>query len=279
MSSSTKTSPGHSLKVALAGIGAIGLKVAVWLDTEAADGLELVAVSARDKDGARRKLAGLSRSPEIMEVRELAAHADIVVECAPPPLFRDVAGPVVEGGKTLVALTATQLLVNEDLVERAKETGARIIVPTGALLGLDAVRAAAEGSIHSIVMRTRKPPAGLKSAPFVVDQGIVLDGLNEAKCLFSGSVRDAAQKFPANVNVSVALALAGVGPDETRYEVWADPEVTRNTHSIKVDADSARFEMSIEGTPTEENPATGKLTPLSVITTLKDMVRTLRVGS
>ena len=92
-------------------------------------------------------------------------------------------------------------------------------------------------------------------------------------------MRDAAAKFPANVNVSVALALAGIGPDKTQYEIWADPAMTRNTHEISVDADSTRFDMTIAGVPTEENPATGKLTPLSVMATLERFVAPLTVGT
>ena len=128
-------------------------------------------------------------------------------------------------------------------------------------------------------MKTRKPPEGLKKATFVVEQGINLDDLKEPLCLYSGSVRDAAAKFPANVNVSVALALAGIGPDKTQYEIWADPAMTRNTHEISVDADSTRFDMTIAGVPTEENPATGKLTPLSVMATLERFVAPLTVGT
>ena len=85
--------------------------------------------------------------------------------------------------------------------------------------------------------------------------------------------------FPANVNIAVALGLAGIGVDETRYQVWADPGVDRNTHSIKVDSDSTRFEMTIENIPTEENPATGKNTALSVIAALRRLTAHFSVGT
>lgn len=269
------------LKVALAGIGAVGLKVAQWLDGSEAKalGLELVAVSASSEASVRDKLSGLSGKPVYKAPEDLAAAADVIVECLPPELFRSVAEPVVRAGKILMPLSVTQLLVNWDLTDLAGKTGARIIVPTGALLGLDAVRAAAEGTLNTVTMRTRKPPAGLAKAPFVVEQGIDLSDLKEPLRLYQGSVRDAAQKFPANVNVAVALSLAGLGPDETQYEIWADPGVTRNTHTIEVDAAEVSFEMTIAGVPTEENPATGKLTPLSTIAALKGLVQPVRMGS
>ena len=176
-------------------------------------------------------------------------------------------------------LSVSSLLTRLDLVERAQSTGARIIVPTGALLGLDAVRAASKGDVRSVVMETRKPPKSLLSAKLVVEQGINLSGLTEPKLLYSGTVREAAKLFPANVNVACALSLAGVGPANTHYEIWADPRVDRNTHSISVDADTVAFEMTIKNVPTLENPATGKLTPLSVMATLEDLVSTFKVGT
>ncbi len=96
--------------------------------------------------------------------------------------------------------------------------------------------------------------------------------------MFEGSARDGARGFPANVNVAAALALAGIGPDRTRLEIWADPTVTRNTHTIEVEADSARFRMTIENIPSE-NPRTGRITALSVIACLDGLVAPLRIGT
>ena len=151
-------------------------------------------------------------------------------------------------------------------------------MPTGALLGLDAVAAAAEGAIHSVRMTTRKPPNGLAGAPYLVANKISLEGLNEAKRVFSGTAREAAAGFPANVNVVAALALAGIGPDRTMIEIWADPAVERNCHSIEVDSDSARFTLSIENVPSE-NPKTGRIVALSALAALRKRHAPLRVGT
>ena len=265
-------------RVAVGGLGAVGLPVVRFL-MQAGSPLKLTAISASSEASAMTKLGEIPADVAFCSTDELAAHADIVVECLPPEFFRAAAEPTLRAGKVLVPLSVTQLLEHWDLVDLAANTGARIIVPTGALLGLDAVRAAGEGDLKAVTMVTRKPPAGLVSAPFVVQQGLDLTSLTEPLRLYEGSVRDAAQKFPANVNVAVALSLAGLGPDETRYEIWADPAVTRNKHTITVEAAEASFEMSIAGVPTEENPATGKLTPLSTIAALKGLVGTLKIGS
>jgi aspartate dehydrogenase len=151
-------------------------------------------------------------------------------------------------------------------------------VPSGALLGLDAVAAAAEGEIISVRMITRKPVRGLVGAPYLERHGIDIEHITDPKMVFSGSAREAAAGFPANVNVAVALSLAGIGPDRTTIEIWADPALTRNTHRIEVEADSASFAMSIENVPSE-NPRTGRITALSVIACLRKMTAPLRVGT
>jgi aspartate dehydrogenase len=165
------------------------------------------------------------------------------------------------------------------LIELAKSSGGRIILATGALLGLDAVRAAAEGHIQSVTMITRKPPKSLRGAPYLLANHIDIDHLSAPLRLFDGSAREGALGFPANVNVAAALALAGIGPDRTRLEIWADPSLSRNTHTIKVEADSARFEMTIENVPSPDKPGTGRITALSVIAALRALTATLRVGT
>ncbi len=268
----------EALSVAVGGLGAIGLPVARRLDA-GIDGLRLVAVAARDRDKARAKMAGFATPVPVVGLVDLAERAEVVVECAPAAVFVTLAESAVEKGRVFVPVSVGALLPRLDLVERAKETGARIVVPSGALLGLDAVRAAAEGTIEGVTLVTRKPPGGLAGAPYLVEHGIALDGLSEPLKVFDGTAREGARGFPANVNVAAALSLAGIGPDETRLEIWADPTVTRNTHTIEVEADSARFRMTIENVPSEENPRTGRITPLSVIATLRRLTAPLVAGT
>ena len=130
-----------------------------------------------------------------------------------------------------------------------------------------------------VQMITRKPPGGLEGAPYLVEHRIEVGGLNTAKLVFSGNARDAARGFPANVNVAAALALAGIGPERTTIEIWADPAVSRNIHRIEVEADAARFSMQIENVPSPENPRTGRLTALSVIALLRKLSSPLAIGT
>jgi aspartate dehydrogenase len=266
------------LRVGLAGLGAVGLDVARRLIDGTVPGLTLTAVAVRDADKARRALPQIGDMIALRTATALADDCDVVVECLPPALFREVAIAAIDKGRLFMPLSVAQLLQNDDLVARAKQKGARILVPSGALIGFDAVRAAAEGTIHSVDMVTRKPPAGLDGAPYLIEREISVKGLKAPLKVFDGTAREGARGFPTNVNVAAALSLAGIGPDKTHLEIWADPGIDRNIHTIKVEADATRFTMTIESVPSE-NPRTGKLVAPSVIAALRALVSELKVGS
>jgi aspartate dehydrogenase len=270
------------LRVAIAGFGAIGRVVAEHLDGKlrgGIDGLDLAAVSARDIARAERAMAGFARPAPVVPLARLGDEADIVVECAPAAMLRDIAEPALAQGRTLIVLSCGALLDNYDLVQLAERHGGRILVPTGALLGLDAVQAAAVGEISRVHMITRKPPDGLDGAPYLIAHGLSVLGIREPRCVFTGSAREAARGFPANVNVAAALALAGIGPDRTTIEIWADPAIDRNIPRIEVEADAVRLSMQIENVPSIENPKTGRLTPLSVVALLRKLSSPLAIGT
>jgi aspartate dehydrogenase len=264
-------------RVAIAGLGAIGRVLARSLSA-GMPGLVLAAVSTRGREKAQGWLTAEGIACPLVEPEEFPDQADIAIECAPAAVIERICRPMLAAGKAVMVLSAGALLERPELIDLAKTHGGQIIVPTGALLGLDAVTAAAEGQIQSVRMTTRKPPRGLVGAPYLEANGISVDGLNEAKRVFSGSARAAAAGFPANVNVAAALSLAGVGPDRTMVEIWADPAVDRNCHHIEVESDSARFSLTIENIPSE-NPRTGRITALSVLAALRKLHAPIRVGT
>ena len=267
------------IKVAIGSLGAIGLKVAKCLDTGEIPGMELSAVSARDQEKLKRNIKEFRQQPAIVPIEELGQHADIVIECAPKSVFKSIANSAIDNGCTFMPLSVGQLLDNMELVDRARSKQVMIFVPTGALLGLDAVKAVSEGEVNSVTLVTRKPPTGLAGAPYLIENSIDIDNLQEPMQVFAGTAREAAKAFPANVNVAAALALAGIGPDRTTVQVWADPSVNRNMHTIEVSSDASNFTMAIENVPSEETPATGKITALSVIAALRRLTSPLVVGT
>lgn len=267
------------MRLGIAGLGTIGMAIARQVDSGKIEGMTLAAVASGNREKAEARMSGFAKPAPVVDIEGLAEASDIVVECAPAAHFADIANATLKRGRTLMTLSVGALLSQFELVDVARTHGGRIMVPTGALLGLDVMRAAAVGTISDVTMVTRKPPGGLKDAPYVLEHDMNLDGLNEAKKLFAGSAREAAKGFPANLNVAAALALSGIGPDRTQVEIWADPEVSRNTHTITVKSDSSDFTMKIENIPTEENPRTGKITALSVIAALQRLTDTLVVGT
>src|SRR6476659_266930 len=171
-------------RIAIAGLGAIGRAVARRL-TDGLPGLSLSAIATGNAGKARDWLKEQNIDCPVVELDEFPKHADLAVECAPASLLERICKPMLEAGKQVMVLSCGALLPRPDLVELAKAHGGRILVPTGALLGLDAVAAAAEGKIYSVKMTTRKPPNGLTGAPHLVKNTISVEGLTIAKLLLT----------------------------------------------------------------------------------------------
>jgi aspartate dehydrogenase len=181
-----------NIRVAIAGLGAIGKAIAVKLSTGTVPGIELTAVSAKNHEKAQEFIRTLAHPVQVLHLEDLEPHADIVVECAPAEFLGDIISPFLKKQKKAIVLSVGAILFRPDLVELAKQTGGVIMVPTGALIGLDAVVAAAEGQIYSARMVTRKPPNGLVGAPYLIEHGISLEGLKEPLKVFTGNAKDAA---------------------------------------------------------------------------------------
>lgn len=267
-----------TLRVGIGGLGAIGMAVARALDA-GIPGLDLCAVSARDNEKTRQLVAGFASRPAVTTLAELARLSDVVVECAPASVYDDIARPAIEAGRILVTMSSGALLARGDLIDRARQTGARIIVPSGGILGLDAIKAAAEGEIYSVTLITRKPPKSLAGAPWLIEHGISVEGLESATLIFAGSAREAAAAFPANANVAATLSLAGIGADRTRVEIWADPGARHNMQEVRVRSAAADFDVSLATHPLADNPRTGSLTPKSLIATLRALTSHCTVGT
>jgi aspartate dehydrogenase len=267
----------NRIRVGIAGFGAIGQSVAKSLDAGAVPGVEVVAIAVRDP---QRHAAGAwqGRPPSFTTLDGLEPLCDVVVECAPAAVFADAARPMLQAGKKVVVLSSGALLSHPELIDLARRNHGQILVPSGAILGLDALTAAAEGTIRSVTMITRKPVRGLLGAPYLTMHNIDISRITEPTLIFRGTPREAAVGFPANLNVAVSVSLAGIGPDRTTLEIWADPALERNTHRVEVESDAASFSMEIQNVPSE-NPKTGRITAQSVLAVLRKLNGPLRVGT
>lgn len=266
-----------AMNVGVVGLGVIGRAVCRALD-EGIAGLHLVGATARDRARGQRFLDGLRRAVPFLPLDDLIAVCDLLVEASTQAHLEELAPRALKAGRSLVVLSCGGLLGRRDWVDLAAAHGARILVPSGAIAGLDGVKGACVGAVTRVTMETRKPPRGLAGAPYVVERGIDLEAIREPTLLFEGPATEACRAFPANVNVLAALSLAGLGPESTRIRLWAVPGLQRNAHRITVEGEFGRLTVEVENVPSE-NPRTGRLSYLSTIALLRELGATLRVGT
>lgn len=201
----------------------------------------------------------------------LQSDIDIVVECSN-----------IESAKTYALETIKQkdlMLISigafadpsfGNLVEQAATTSEhRIYLPSGAIGGLDVLKAAKfAGGLESVTLTTRKPANSLTTEKMTAEQ-----------TLFEGSARDAIQQFPKNANVAIVLSLAGIGIEQTQVRIIADPKVTQNIHLITAKGSFGEFEMTIKNNPSPDNPKTSHITGASILAALVDIDSAVVVGS
>ena len=266
------------MKVGIIGFGSIGLEVAKAL-IKGVENFTLSGIVSRSKENAQKRIVNLKHQITIYDLDSLIKECDILIDCAPKEAFKEIAQKCINNQKTLITVSGAGILENLGLEELARKKNTQIILATGAILGLDALRAASEAKINSVKMITRKPPNALSSAPYIIENKINLHNLLNPKLIFQGTATEGAKAFPANVNVAAAVGLAGIGAHKTELQIWADPKLKRNTHKVEVNSDSAVFEMSIQNVQNPENPGTGKITALSVIACLRGLKSPFKIGT
>ncbi|HEX3178499.1 MAG TPA: aspartate dehydrogenase [Methylomirabilota bacterium] len=264
-------------RVGVVGLGVIGRQVCRALDA-GLHGVRLAAATTRRRDAGESFLATLKSPVPFLTLDELVRESDIVLEASTQAHLTEIAPKALGAGRDLVVLSCGGLLGRDDWVALAERHGARILVPSGAIAGLDGVKGGAIGAVTSVTMETRKPPQGLAGAPFIVAQAIDLDAIRHETLIFEGPATEACRAFPANVNVLAALSLAGIGPERTRTKIYAVPGLARNTHRIRIEGEFGALRIEIENVPSE-NPRTGRLSYLSTIALLRDLAAPLRVGT
>lgn len=267
------------LKIGIVGCGAIGQEIAQVVDGGLVSA-ELRAICDVDRGRAETLARTLRAGTKVLERPELIREADLVVEATSQAVAPAIIREVLAASKDVLVMSVGGLLkYYDELRELAERAGRRIYVPSGAIAGLDAVKAAMVGTVTRVVLTTRKPPKGLQGAPYVVENKIDLEGLREASVIFSGPAAKAVPAFPANINVAAALSLAGIGPERTTVRILADPRCERNTHEIEVEGDFGRLLLRAENVPSPSNPKTSRLAALSAVALLRRLTATVVVGS
>ena len=266
------------MKIGIIGFGAIGFDVAKKLDQEK-DQFNVIGVHSRTKNKIIDKTSSFNSPLRYFSLDEICKKSDVVIDCAPKEAFKEIIQKCLDYKTKLITVSGAGILENQEIINKAREHSTQIFLASGAIIGLDGLSAVSEGKVDYVKMITRKPPNALIKAKFVVENKIKLENLNEPKLIFSDNALEGARAFPANVNVAAAVGLAGVGAKKTQLEIWADPTLTKNTHTILVKSDSSNFKIEIENIQSVENPGTGKITALSVVATLRGMISSLKVGT
>jgi len=264
--------------VGIIGCGAIGTGLALAIDKGIVKGARLVALSDRVRARAEKLSRRLRRSPPVLEVEALIARCDLVVESAHASLVPSLLKRVVKRRKDLLILSTGGLLGQETVLQKARKAGCRILLPSGALFGIDGIKAASLLPIKNLVLTTRKPPQSFEGAPFVLKKGIRLGSIRKATLLFRGNVKQAVKAFPQNINVAATLALSS-GSRRLEVRVIADPKVRRNSHEVVLEGPAGKLFMRSENVPSKENPKTSRLAILSAVATLKAFLDPVRIGT
>ena len=271
---------GAPIKVALGGFGNVARQLVGAVHSRPELRLEIAAVAARDVEAARARAREIGLNVPVVGAERLPEFSRVIVECATYDGFRAVVEPAVRVGAHVVCVSVGALGVNTDLIDLAAEHGATIQIGSGALPGLDIVRAAREATIESVRLHSRILPRSLAKESYVMDRGIDLDRAAHGPVpIFSGSAREAARHFPRHFNVAVALSLAGIGLDRTQVEIVADGRVPGARHTISVRSEGIELEMTSQNFPSPDNDRTSRIVAPSILAALRELNAPLRVGS
>ncbi len=216
------------------------------------------------------KLAQQVNAKAYKTLDELIENSDLILESASQAAVHSSVPQILESGTDVIIMSVGALLDNdfrESLESTAKENGAKIYLPTGAISGIDTVKAARLGEIESVSLVTRKPPLSL---------GQDMDG-DEEQIIFEGKASDAVKEFPKNINVSSTLSLAsGIDAD---VKIIADPKVTRNTHEIYLKGTFGELITKTSNVSSPDNPKTSLLAAYSAASLLNKLSDTIQIGS
>jgi aspartate dehydrogenase len=267
------------MRLGLIGCGSIGGAVVKAIASGCLPGFDLIGIA--HLGGSRA--ASAATCPFFADVRSLLGiKPDLVLETASAEAVRSFATDIFECGADLMivsvgALTDTDFF--ERLMEQAKNHNRRLYVPSGAIGGLDIIKAASLGGLEECRLTTTKPPQALCGAPYISQQGIDLETIREARVIFEGTARQAVRCFPQNVNVAATISLAGLGLDRTTVRIIADPAATRNVHEVFVRGNFGEATVRLVNQPSLENPKSSYLTSLSVIATLQGVSHQFQLGT
>lgn len=254
------------MKIGIIGCGAIGSHVA--RASANMEEIEKIYLYDIETEKAKRLEREIDKA-EFKKFEEFIGEVDVVFESASQDAVYEYAEKVIEAKKDLIIMTVGALFddeFREKLIEKAKKNKCKIYLPSGAVAGLDGIKAASIGGLDEVTLVTTKSPEAFGKE------------IEKRKILFEGNAREAIKMFPRNINVAACLSLAGIGFERTKIKVVADPVIKFNSHKILAHGKFGRLRAEVENLPNPENPSTSYLASLSAIALLKKILNPLQIG-
>ena len=263
------------MKIGVIGCGAIGSVLCKFIDKKLKDS-KLVAICDVDKEKTKKLRKNLENKPIITNIDDVIKKSDMIIEAVSPSIVRYLLKKCIKHKRHLMIMSVSGLVKNYDLLDKLT---ARLFIPSGAICGIDGVKAANIEDIKSVTITSTKNPKSLEDTPYVLENKINLKKLKSKKKIFEGSALEAIKGFPKNVNVSATLSLAGIGPKKTKVVVIADPKIKRNMHEVEVIGSFGKLTTRTENIVSPLNPKTSHLAILSACATLKRLTGHIKIGS
>ena len=256
--------------IGIAGCGTIGTFIAKRVDRDLQPLAKIVALCDIDKEKTAKLSGMLSCKPAVVSFDKLVEESDIVIEAASSDISFSFAEKTLKKGKDIMIMSIGGILEkSHELFDLARKKKSRIILPSGAICGLDGIKSAKMGNINKVSLTTRKPPRGLRGAPYIIANKIDLDSITGEALIFKGSAQEAVRAFPKNINVSALLSIVGIGAKKTQVKIITSPEYMVNTHEIEIEGDFGRMVSITENVACADNPKTSFLAALSAVASLR----------
>ena len=267
------------VRVGLVGCGTIGSQLALALERDYPHAARITALHDLDRTRALALSQRLTSHPPIVSLPHLIRKSQLVIEAASSEVAGTVARQALRARRSVFIMSVGGLLGDQAWQRLARRSGAKVYIPSGALAGLDGIKAMALGRIRRVSLTTRKPPRALSTAPLVHRKRLRLERLRRPSVLFEGSPSAVVKAFPQNTNVAAALALATGGAGaRTRIRVVADPTIRVNVHELDVEGDCGRIRCRIQSIPSA-NPKTSQLAVQSALATLARLFDPVSIGT
>lgn len=270
------------LRIGIVGCGAIGSSLAKAVAKEMPAQAKLAAFYDIDAGKSKKlsEVASKGKNLAVNSLKQLIGVSDLIIESASSSSSWEIAKEALMRGRDVLIMSVGGIVGHfKDLSALAIKYNARAYIPSGAIAGIDALKAAKAGGIKKVVLITRKNPISFKGVKFVEDKKINLYKIKKDTVLFSGTAFEAVKLFPQNINVAGILSIAGLGPYKTKVKIIASPSLKNNIHEIRVESSAGVVVTRSENVLHPDNPKTSYLAVLSAIAVLKQILAPVRIGT